>query len=80
MILCSQALVFFGALGGAWACAHVRVLRLRSRSALGPALVVQGLLPAGAAFAAGNFDGTIAVPAIAGAEYELARARALPGR
>lgn len=47
---------------------------------LGPALVVQGLLPAGAAFTAGNFDSAIAVPAIAGAEYQLARASALPGR
>ena len=43
---------------------------------LGPALAVQGLLPAGAAFAAGNFDGAVAVPAVAGAEYELARAGA----
>ena len=51
---------------------HVRVLRLRSRSVLGPALAVQGLLPAGAAFAAGNFDGLVAVPTVAGAEYELA--------
>lgn len=64
--------MFFGTPGGAWACAHVRVLRLRSRSVLGSALAVQGLLPAGAAFAAGNFDGLVAVPAVAGAEYELA--------
>lgn len=59
---------------------HVRVLRLRSRSVLGSALAAQGLFPAGAAFAAGNFDGAVAVPAVAGAEYELARAGALPGR
>lgn len=64
--------MFFGAPGGAWACAHVRVLRLRSRSALGPALAVQGLLPTGAALAAGNFDGAVAVPAVAGAKYQLA--------